>query len=118
MTIDYVLQSITVVSEDGAEPVTIPVTEENTKCETRYYLAGMEAPSTEVLAQLLLSQIAADPSNPTEEEMMDLATAVVSAFDLRGYPDMLKVGESAVLPDGVPVKVTRVRNVKPRRGGR
>ena len=55
---------------------------------------------------------------PTEEEMMDLATAVVSAFDLRGYPDMLKVGESAVLPDGVPVKVTRVRNVKPRRGGR
>lgn len=55
---------------------------------------------------------------PTEEEMRDLATAVVSSFDLRGYPDMLKVGESAVLPDGVPVKVRRVRNVKPRRGGR
>ena len=55
---------------------------------------------------------------PTEDEMMALATSIVSSFDLRGYPDMLKVGESAVLPDGVPVKVTRVRNTKPRRDRR
>lgn len=51
---------------------------------------------------------------PTEDEMLAFATSVVSSFDLRGYPDMLDVGECAVLPDGIPIKVVRVQNVKSR----
>ena len=51
---------------------------------------------------------------PTEDEMMAFATSIVSSFDLRGYPDMLDVGECAVLPDGIPLKVVRVENMKSR----
>lgn len=49
----------------------------------------------------------------SERETMDIATAIVSAFDLRGYPDMLDLGEVAVLPEGIPLKVVRVRNIRP-----
>lgn len=52
---------------------------------------------------------------PSREDVMDIATAIVSAFDLRGYPDMLDLGECAVLPDGIPLKVIRVRNILPKR---
>ncbi len=51
---------------------------------------------------------------PTDDEMLAFATSVVSSFDLRGYPDMLDVGECAVLPDGIPLKVVRVENMKSR----
>ena len=52
---------------------------------------------------------------PSREEVMDIVTAMVSAFDLRGYPDMLDLGECAVLPDGILLKVVRVRNILPKR---
>ena len=55
---------------------------------------------------------------PTKGETMDLATAIISSFDLRGYPDMLQRGESAILSDGIPVKVVRVKNKKPKGGRR
>jgi len=85
MDIDYVLQSITVVSEDGVKGVTTPVTDENSTCETRVYLNGMEFPDTNTLVQILLAQTAADPTNPTEEEMKSAQQTAAMASKIKYY---------------------------------
>ena len=109
MTIDYVLQSITVVSEDGAEPVTIPVTEENTKCKTRRLLQGMEFYNDEVLVQVMTQQLMEKGLSEEDATAKAQQTAAM-ASTVKYYQVTTEDGETygagpAVEEDGSPVMV-------------